>query len=58
MITFVELLARLKHVDEVSLLEILNISSEEIVDRFEDLIELKYDELSKEYEDAETEESR
>lgn len=57
MITLVELLARLKQVDEVSLLEILDISSEDLVDRFEDLVEIHYDKLSSEFENAEAEES-
>lgn len=57
MITLTELMERLKRVDEISLLEILNISSEDLVDRFGDLIEDRYMELSREYQDAETEES-
>lgn len=56
MITLVELFARLKQVDEISLLEILDISSEDLVDRFGDLIEDKYMELSREYESDEAEE--
>ena len=35
-------------IDEISLMEILDISSEDIVDRFEDLIEAKADELEEE----------
>ena len=48
-ITFTELLERLKKVDEISLLEILDISSEDLVDRFPDLIESKYDEIVQEF---------
>lgn len=45
-LTFEELKERIKsRVDEVTLLELLNISSEEIVDRFEDLIFNKQEEL-------------
>jgi hypothetical protein len=52
-ITLTELFERLKQVDETSLLEILDISSEDIVDRFQDLIEEKYDTLSPEFTDQE-----
>lgn len=38
---FTELLERLKILDEITLLEALEISSEDIVDRFVDKIELK-----------------
>tara|TARA_R110000822_G_scaffold18032_1_gene59890 strand:- start:447 stop:650 length:204 start_codon:yes stop_codon:yes gene_type:complete len=37
-------------IDEVTLLEILDISSEEIVERFADLIETKYERLAKDLE--------
>jgi len=37
--TFEEICEKLKQTDEISLLETLNISSEELVDRFQDLIE-------------------
>lgn len=47
-LTFPELKDRLKRLDETTLLEVLNISSEEIVDRFEDLIEERYEELEEE----------
>lgn len=39
--TFEEICEQLKETDEITLLEVLNISSEEIVERFQDLIELK-----------------
>jgi len=39
--TFEEICEQLKGTDEITLLEVLNISSEEIVERFQDLIELK-----------------
>lgn len=47
-LTLEELKARLKRYDELTLLELLNISSEEIVERFDDIIEEKYDVLIKE----------
>ena len=48
-LTLVELCDKLKRVDEVSLLEVLEISSEDLVSRFVDVIEDKYDELSEEF---------
>lgn len=39
MLTLTDVKERLKKLDETTLLEILEISSEEIVDRFEDKIE-------------------
>lgn len=50
-LTIYELQDRLKGIDELSLLEILDIDSEEIVEKFIDKIEEKFDKLSKEYED-------
>ncbi len=44
---------KLKQVDEVSLLEILNITSDEIVDRFDDRIEEREDYLRNEFEEEE-----
>lgn len=44
-LTLEDVFDKLKKVDEISLLEILEISSEEIVDRFSDKIEDKLDEL-------------
>jgi hypothetical protein len=40
---------RLKALDEVTLLELLDLKSEDIVDRFEDLIEDKQEQLEKEF---------
>lgn len=47
-----ELLDLLKQEDEVLLLELLEISSEDLVNRFEDFIEIKYDKLIEEYGDT------
>jgi hypothetical protein len=52
-LTFKDLKERLMTMDEISLLELLEISSEELVERFEDHIELKFDKLSCDLEDEE-----
>jgi hypothetical protein len=49
-LTFEELKEKLQRVDEVTLLELLEIRSEDIVDRFEDYIEDKQEQLLKEIE--------
>ncbi len=54
-LTVPELKERLKRLDEVSLLELLNISSEELVDTFSDNIENNYESLCKEVDWDETE---
>lgn len=53
--TLTEVTDFLKHLDEITLLEVLNISSEEIVERFSDVIEDQYEWLAKELEDEERE---
>ena len=50
-ILFEELKEKLMRFDEVTLLELLNISSEDLVNRFEDTIDERYDELLKEIEE-------
>lgn len=50
-LTLPEICDRLKSIDEVTLLEILNITSEDLVERFQDLIEEKADNLEEELED-------
>ena len=52
-LTYTELIERLKKIDEVSLMEILDINSEDIVDRFSDKIEDKIEELIEDLEDEE-----
>jgi hypothetical protein len=42
---------RLRKMEETALLELLDLSSEEIVDRFWDVIEVNYDELLRELEE-------
>lgn len=46
---------KLKQIDEVSLLEVLGITSEDLVERFTDVVELKADELEGELEEDEEE---
>ena len=53
--TITELFDKLKELDELSILEILNITSEELIDKFEFEIEDKYDELSVKFEDEDNE---
>lgn len=48
MLTLEDVCERLKKIDEVSLLEVLEINSEEIVDRFIDKVELDLAELQEE----------
>ena len=44
-LTLPEIAERLKQIDEITLLEILGITSEDIVDRFGDIIEDRADSL-------------
>jgi hypothetical protein len=48
MITEKELKERLQQLDEITLLELLEINSEELVNRFGDKIEDRFEELSEE----------
>jgi|TARA_R100000951_G_scaffold114586_2_gene119843 ribosome assembly protein YihI (activator of Der GTPase) len=50
MLTLNELCDRLKHIDEISLMEVLEINSDEIVDRFVDKIEERMDDLQLDFE--------
>tara|TARA_R100001510_G_scaffold5052_1_gene3952 strand:- start:501 stop:659 length:159 start_codon:yes stop_codon:yes gene_type:complete len=50
-LTLSDICDRLKNLDEVSLLEVLDIASEDIVDRFNDRIEDKADLLEEELKD-------
>lgn len=49
-LTFEELKEKLQSVDEVTLLELLDIHSDDIIERFEDFIEEKQEQLTKEIE--------
>jgi ribosome assembly protein YihI (activator of Der GTPase) len=55
-LTILDLFEKLKRLDEISLLEILNITAEELVDRFEDRIEAMFDQLVDELDDTEEDE--
>jgi hypothetical protein len=44
-LTFNELLERLRQLDEITLVEELGLTSEDLVDRFSDIIEVKQDKL-------------
>jgi hypothetical protein len=50
--TLHDLTEKLKKVEEVTLMEILEISSEELVDRFLDKIEEKFDVLEIDFDDT------
>ena len=45
--TFEELCEKLKGIDEITLMEVLEISSEDLVERFEDKIEIKISQIKK-----------
>lgn len=47
-LTFEDVIDRLKQLDEVSILELLDLKTEDIVDRFRDVIEDMLEELEKE----------
>ena len=44
-LTFNELLERLRQIDEITLVEELGLTSEDLIDRFSDIIESKQDYL-------------
>lgn len=47
-LTIPELIEKLSVLDEVDILEILDLTSDDILHRFEDVVEQKYDKLIKE----------
>lgn len=51
MLTFTDVCDRLKQQDEISVLEVLEITSEELVDRFKDKVENKLDYFLEDLED-------
>ena len=55
--TLADIINHLRRIDEISLLEVLEISSEDLVDRFVDKIELKYDLLKEDFEEEEDDKS-
>lgn len=50
-LTLHELCEKLKQLDEISVLELLNISTEELIEKFQDEIEERYDNLTEQFED-------
>lgn len=52
MLTLCDLSEKLKRLDEITLLEVLNITSEDIVERFQDFIEEQADKLVDDLEDV------
>ena len=52
-ITLTELQEKLKGIDEISLMEVLEITSEDIVQRFVDRIEDNYEDLVEEFDEEE-----
>jgi hypothetical protein len=48
MLTLQEIKEALCQYDEVTLLEVLDVSSEELLDRFEDIVEAQYESLLEE----------
>lgn len=49
--TIIELMERMRQVDEITLLEILEIDSNHLIDRFADIIEQKFDTLENQFDD-------
>ena len=56
MLTLSDLKEKLLREDEVSLLELLNISSEDILERFMDFVEDRFDQIVGNYEGEDSEE--
>jgi hypothetical protein len=52
MLTLEDLKDKLKQLDEVTLLELLEVTSEDLVDRFSDLIEEKQDTLENDFDET------
>ena len=52
MFTLDDLKDKLKQLDEVTLMELLEITSEDLVDRFSDLIEKQQDSLENDFDDS------
>lgn len=53
-VTLVELKAKLADMEETYLLELLQLKSQDLVDRFEDIIEDKFEDLASEIEELGT----
>jgi hypothetical protein len=48
---FEDVIARLKLLDEITLMEVLEISSEDLIERFQDKVEIKLEYLTEDLED-------
>ena len=51
MLTFKDVCDRLKQQDEISVMEVLELTSHDLVDRFQDKVEIKYEYLAEDLED-------
>ena len=54
-LTFKDICDKLEKLDEITLLEVLDISSEEIIGKFQDKIEDNFEELSEDLDDGQIE---
>ena len=54
-LTIPDIKEKLKLLDEITLLEMLNVNSEELIERFSDIVEDRADELEEEIKDDENE---
>ena len=52
MLTLEDIKDKLKQLDEVTLMETLEITSEDLVDRFSDIIEIKIETLENDFDDT------
>jgi hypothetical protein len=50
-LTLVDIIERLKQLDEVTIMEVLDLSTEYLVERFADVIEDKFDQLEADFSD-------
>lgn len=55
MLTLEDVCDRLKQQDEISVMEVLEITSHDLVERFNDFVEMKYDYLVEDLEDIDYE---
>jgi|GEM_PF-2373647 len=52
-LTITEIYEKLKKLDEITLLEVLDITSEDLVERFQDFIEDKYEDFQEDFDEDE-----
>lgn len=52
-ILFTELKEKLKQLDEITLMELLNLSSEDLIERFDDIIEERFNLLVEQFSEDE-----